>query len=319
MAQLAIKGHKKRGKEVIEILKMLGYINSQNYSADTDSLCFCGAKNVNIIYYDWINNCYNDEDIIVFTLEEFLEKFPYKVGDKVQHKGATSCGSVFEVEKMRWVGTHVEYTVKRLWYHNGYSVVTAKDLQPFEEETMGKAVFDTNAQCCDISNRLIKEETMEEKLCIGLFPVSNGRKEIIPCDGYEVVSDEGKFYVVKKPPKYPKTHVECCEILYPNENFQTVAQTIKGHHGKKLFALQKLLVCRDAYWKIAGEQMGLGKPWEPDYTDDNIKHNITTHRNELDFNCTIERNYVLIFPTAEMRVAFYENFKELIEQCKELL
>ena len=31
------------------------------------------------------------------------------------------------------------------------------------------------------------------------------------------------------------------------------------------------------------------------------------------------RNTVLAFPTKEMRDAFYENFKDLIEQCKELL
>ena len=29
--------------------------------------------------------------------------------------------------------------------------------------------------------------------------------------------------------------------------------------------LQKLIICRDVYWKIYGEQMGLGKPWEPDF------------------------------------------------------
>jgi hypothetical protein len=28
---------------------------------------------------------------------------------------------------------------------------------------------------------------------------------------------------------------------------------------------------------------------------------------------------LLVFPTSEMRDAFYENFKELIEECKELL
>ena len=30
-------------------------------------------------------------------------------------------------------------------------------------------------------------------------------------------------------------------------------------------------------------------------------------------------NKILAFPTEEMRDAFYENFKDLIEQCKELL
>jgi hypothetical protein len=202
------------------------------------------------------------------------------------------------------------------------STLSAEYLQPYKEETMdkiNKAIFDTNAQCCDISNRLIKEETMEEKLCIGLFPVSNGRKEIIPCDGYEVVFDEGKFYVVKKPSKYPKTRVECCEILYPNKNFQTVAQPIKGHNGKKLLALQKLLVCRDAYWKIAGEQMGLGKHWEPDWGNDLLKYYISFHNNKVDKGVISYSNKILAFPTAEMRDEFYKNFKNLIETCKELL
>ena len=36
---LAIKGHP-RGKEVIEILEMLGGRNSHSYIADCDSLCF---------------------------------------------------------------------------------------------------------------------------------------------------------------------------------------------------------------------------------------------------------------------------------------
>lgn len=81
MTHLVIKGHTTRGKEVIQILEMLGYINQHNYSADADSLCFYGNKNTNIIYCDWVNNCYENEDVIVFTLEEFLEKYPYKVGD----------------------------------------------------------------------------------------------------------------------------------------------------------------------------------------------------------------------------------------------
>lgn len=32
-----------------------------------------------------------------------------------------------------------------------------------------------------------------------------------------------------------------------------------------------------------------------------------------------ESNVILDFPTKEMRDTFYENFKELIEECKELL
>lgn len=82
--------------------------------------------------------------------------------------------------------------------------------------------------------------------------------------------------------------------------------------------LRRLLICRDAYWKIAGEQMGLGKPWEQDYddrcfiicNDSGIIHTYEYHGSN---------NVILAFPTAEMRDTFYENFKDLIENCKELL
>ena len=151
--------------------------------------------------------------------------------------------------------------------------------------------------------------------------------KITPPDNYLIGKitkvDNGMLVeFVKKQPQYPNTYVACCEILYPNENFQTVAQTIKGHHGKKLFALQKLLVCRDAYWKIAGEQMGLGKPWKPDWYDQEkatIKYCICISGNVISKDKFYLTNFILSFPTEEMRDAFYENFNVLIEICKELL
>ena len=80
-----------------------------------------------------------------------------------------------------------------------------------------------------------------------------------------------------------------------------------------------MLVCRDAYWKIAGEQMGLGKPWEPDFSDDSPKYNIFKYENEITLSDNNWSNRILAFPTIEMRDAFHDNFKDLIEQCKELL
>ena len=61
--------------------------------------------------------------------------------------------------------------------------------------------------------------------------------------------------------------------------------------------------------------MGLDKPWGPDFTQDSgSKYSM------LFANCvSITGSRILAFPTQEMRDAFYENFKDLIEQCKELL
>ena len=55
------------------------------------------------------------------------------------------------------------------------------------------------------------------------------------------IIDTKEITMKKKQHKYPKTYVECCEILYPGENFQIVAQRSKGHKGEILFYLQKLL------------------------------------------------------------------------------
>lgn len=81
MAQLAIKEHPTRGKEVIEILEMLGGKNNKRLYGECDKMVYL----INSSYYGEITCMpYVTDAYIVFTLEEFLEKFPYKVGDKVQ-------------------------------------------------------------------------------------------------------------------------------------------------------------------------------------------------------------------------------------------
>ena len=64
--------------------------------------------------------------------------------------------------------------------------------------------------------------------------------------------------------------------------------------------------------------MGLGKPWNQDYDDicfiiANNNGNIHTYEYHG------SDNVILAFPTKEMRDAFYENFKDLIEECKVFL
>ena len=49
------------------------------------------------------------------------------------------------------------------------------------------------------------------------------------------------------------------------------------------------------------------------------KFTISNKCNKIYLNNTAWYAEVLSFPTAEMRDVFYENFKDLIEQCKELL
>lgn len=277
MAQLAIKGHETRGKEVIEILEMLG---GQNYSH-----YFLGKTKYNYYYignYSTIN-CIPKEKLndlfITFTLEEFLEKFPYKIGDRVR---IPEYESEVCISKMYWNGNEVQYEVVTYeveWY-------SAKELNEFNEPN--------------------KKETMEDIIKID-----------IP-KGYEFAGVDNQQVVFEKIEyQYPKIYDECCEVLFPT-TIELGKVSAHGYNGKLLEKFGELIICRDTYWKIAGEQMRLDKPWSPSKSDSvycifRFKGDIVKD------NFVFGDSLLLEFPTEEMRDAFFKNFKDLIEQCKELL
>jgi hypothetical protein len=126
-----------------------------------------------------------------------------------------------------------------------------------------------------------------------------------------------KIVLEKKKKEYPKTYEECCELLSLGEDGRLYT---KGYKASLIQDFQKLLICRDAYWKIAGEEMGLRKSWEPDWEDEHQEKYIIG--SWLGTIQALEENFVshpFAFPSEEMRDAFYENFKKLIKSCKELL
>ena len=161
----------------------------------------------------------------------------------------------------------------------------------------------------------------------------NERFEITRNEEYEFRDESGniinatKIVLEKKKKEYPKTYEECCYVL-GFENTELVFEddyrdiTPPKEQWKRLGLmnqLNKLFICRDAYWQIAGEEMGLGKPWEPDWNNISDKYCIYFVSGDAWLEKCQTRQCPFAFPTAEMRDAFYENFKELIEQCKELL
>ena len=79
-----------------------------------------------------------------------------------------------------------------------------------------------------------------------------------------------------------------------------------------LESLRELLLFRDAWWKMADD-------WKPDWNEETDKFTISNKCNKIYLNNTAWYAEVLSFPTAEMRDAFYENFKESINEVKELL
>ena len=144
-----------------------------------------------------------------------------------------------------------------------------------------------------------------------------GEEKSFLIQGYlDAMMETRKSEITEKRKEYPKTYEECCAELncYPFEH------GVDGYKFELLSTFQSLIICRDAYWKIAGEEMGLGKPWEPDWLDDDTKKYVITSTKVFEtFGGLGYINYILTFPTEEMRDTFKENFKELIETVKELL
>lgn len=315
MANLAIKGHPTRGKEVIEILEMLGGVNTHNLYGDENYAYYTIDSDKEIKGGIYI---FGDEELSSFTLEEFLEKFPYKVGDKVLYK---TYGIYSRIKSMLW-NEEKEQVFYRLDSKKLY-VASEDELHPCKEETMDKVskdVFDANAQCCDIMNRLIKEETMEERENSIVVNIEHkqlkvqslrfDKTQLVINDEYELKQEDNTYYIVHKQFKYPKTYEECCNVLGVNPSFDI--RMLEDDESALYFKFIDLVRCRNAYWKIADD-------WKYDVNKTEDYFYIVNKGGRIVKEHYMTFNHILAFPTAEMRDAFYENFKELINETKELL
>lgn len=61
--------------------------------------------------------------------------------------------------------------------------------------------------------------------------------------------------------------------------------------------------------------------WEPYFADSSIPHYciFISPLDVISKDCFYSNRCILAFPNKEIRDAFFENFKDLIEECKELL
>ena len=138
----------------------------------------------------------------------------------------------------------------------------------------------------------------------------------------EIVNENGKIKIIKK--KFPTSFQECCNILniqvggellydvYDENNDNQYSSHYINELLNGLDDFRKLIICRDAYWKMLGD-------WEPNWNDESDKYTISFKCDEIFLNNTMWYSEVLAFPTPEIRNEFYEHFKELIEKCKKFL
>ena len=287
--KLAIQGHPTRGKEVIELLEMMSGKGSESFHcSDLNRFYYISHE---CICWDYIGP---DEinEYEIFTLEEFFEKYPFKVGDKVVYtKFGDNCDDYpLIIKSMKWTGTTIEYAF------DGYVTCLAKDLKMWTGEP-DAAISGIYLNSCYYAD--------EVELYLG---------------DYEIEIRDGKTYAVHNKPKYPTTYDECCKNVLELIHWGMTVD-VPMHYSPLIINFTKLLICRDTYWKIAGEEMGLSKLWEFENPSRHYVFTIENFGGKIQKNAVTARilNRILVFPTEEMRDVFYENFKDLIESCKELL
>ena len=278
--------------------------NKDNLSFYTDSMALCFANEiVTIKSYGRYPDTYRidedegdflwtDEMIEGLVEEEETKPEPkFKVGDKIKLK-STLLNDVFDIIGYEPEGYRITNISNGLMYFMSYSIEHYYEL--VEEEIS-----------IDLT---VKGEEVKERI------------EIAIPEGYEYVIESGKIIFHKKKPKHPQTYEACLKVLGFNTTIK-VKESSVFDYDDDIVALQKLKRCRDAYWKIAGEEMGLGKSWEPDWERGSIDYVICNAGGKIILTDIPNSayNHILTFPTEEMRDAFYEAFKEFIEKCKELL
>ena len=278
------------GYEIIRILEELGGVNVSNYCAnEVTSLYYIDEKN-------HIKGTYNGdldkEKYVIMTYHEFIAKYPHQVYDIVYAVDNHEEGEVVEVIWDETKG-RMRYLVT---FENSTSWVFVDDIFSYEAK--------------DNSDIETTGFMQLGKTFAVIFNDANYEDEVeLQLGDYEIEVRDGKTYAVRKKSVFPKNYEECCQHLGCDDKLSV----------GELIPFQQLINARNAYWKIYGEEMGLGKSWEPNWTTFEGMPAIFRFRYNIVCDTIKDYHCLLVFPSTEMRDALYENFKDLIERCKELL
>lgn len=152
-------------------------------------------------------------------------------------------------------------------------------------------------------------------------------KEIIIPQGWEIDEVRGnKIILMESKKELPNRWEECIakikdlECIDSNGDIDEVdfnfgiiydhVNDIPKGLGKPMLALCQLLVCREVY----------RQGWKPDWTNTNeSKYCIINNFNKIETSINASISKVLSFQSNEVKEKFLENFKDLIEEAKELI
>ena len=353
MSKLAFFGNTDRGTEIISILESLGghfYNDDVYHGSNPDCVYYINDEDeirMNSLSYGKNLDEFENLGYKVYTIDKFEEIFG-KVARAGQYVQTTE-GDILRVNAPMWSeNVSLIYHCEDIKDLNEPVIVRYHDIEeilttlPKTETCETKKIHNTPLKYLDIEirtdemNFFEKESVLKHQnefwdrirygfecdddnkiTCIDITKSDEYSKEGITLkydpNKYEMTSDDNGNIVLKAKISLPQTFGDCCKIL----NTQPSALPTSGYATEELGDLERLLICRDAFYKAIGfdiEKDFLMK-WKNAYVpiiSKNDDGNICRKSGYAQF-------HLLPFPTTEDRDYFFDKFYDYIDKCKKFI
>lgn len=352
MSKLAFFGNTRRGVEIISIMESLGgHFSDDNVYYGSNPECVYYINDEDEIRMNALSHGKDlDEFEIlgykVYTIDKFEEIFGKvaRAGQYVQ----TIVGNVMRVIAPMWSeNVGLVYHCESINDPNEPVIMRYNDIEnilttPPKAETRETKNNDNPLKYFDIElrtdemNFFDKESVLKNQnkfweriyygfecnddnkiTCIDITKSDEYSKESLTLkydpNKYEMTSDDNGNIVLKAKISLPQTFEDCCNIL----NAQPSEARSSGYATEELGDLERLLICRDAFYKAIGFDI------EKDFIMELKNAYVPIIAKNDDGNICRKSGYaqlhLLPFPKTEDRDYFFDKFYDYIDKCKKFI
>lgn len=289
MVMIAIQGHLKRGKEVIQVLESLGGINRMNHSGRYTKYFYYISGDDNTIAW----TCIRPQHLGVFTLEEFEKEFPYKIGETV-------------ITTLNHVGTIIGIVNSKykVLFKEDCALVAPRRLKPYTEMKEERNITLTLDKAKEWYKKggELKEVALQAFTEKELNSLPRSWEEF--CTRYNTIKDDEYYIDVD-------SNLLRVNDMISNHNRLAIADRNiypSKESAEAHLAMIQLEQLRNCWWN----------GWEPIW-DISQKYCIYLSHNEVQVRMCTNVARFLTFPTKEMAIEFLECFRDLIELARNLI
>lgn len=354
MSKLAFFGNTNRGTEIISILQSLGghfYDDNVYQGSNPDCVYYINDEDeirINSLSHGKDLDEFENLGYKVYTIDKFEEIFG-KVARAGQYVQTTE-GDILRVIAPMWSeNVSLIYHCEDIKDLNEPVIVRYHDIKeilttlPKTETCETKTIHNTPLKYLDIEirtdemNFFEKESVLKHQnefwdrirygfecdddnkiTCIDITKSDEYSKESLTLkydpNKYDMTSDDNGNIVLKVKISLPQTFGDCCNIL----NALPSAISTPGYATEELGDLERLLICRDAFYKAIGFDIekDLILKWKNAYVP------IITKNDNCNGICRksgYAQFHLLPFPTTEDRDYFFEKFYDYIDKCKKFI